>query len=53
MAPLRWTLTENGELRASVVETGHGVLSELDPIDVGEDTDAVELERQFGAPGGN
>lgn len=45
---LRWTLTEEGTLRVEIVEQRRGALSELDPVDVGEETDAVDLEREFG-----
>lgn len=46
---LRWTLTADGELRVSVVEQSYGALSELEPVDPGAETDAVELEREFGS----
>lgn len=45
---LRWTLTGEGELRVEVVKQQYGALSDLDPVDIGEDTNAVELEKEFG-----
>lgn len=47
---LRWTLTDDGNLQVSVVDQSYGALSELEPVDVGTETNAVELEREFGSP---
>lgn len=38
---LRWTLDEGG-LRVEVVRQRYGAFDDLDPIDVGEETDAVQ-----------
>lgn len=38
---VRWTVDEDGELSVEVVEQQYGAFSELDPIDVGEETDAA------------
>ena len=45
---LRWTLTDDGTVRVVVVNQRYGALSDLDPVDTGTETDAVELEREFG-----
>lgn len=45
---LRWTLTDDWGLQVEVVKQRYGALSDLEPIDIGEETDAVELEREFG-----
>lgn len=39
---LRWTLGEGDELRVEVVRQRYGAFEDLDPVDVGEETDAVE-----------
>jgi len=46
---LRWTLTDDGELRVSVVEQQYGALSDLEPVDPGTETNAVDLEGEFGS----
>ena len=45
---LRWTLTDDGTVRIVVGNQRYGALSDLDPVDTGTETDAVELEREFG-----
>lgn len=47
---LRWILTDDGELRVDVADEEHGALSRLEPVDTGTETNAVELEQEFGAP---
>lgn len=47
---LRWTLDDDGELSVSVIEEEQGALSELEPVDIGTETNSVDLERDFGAP---
>jgi AbrB family looped-hinge helix DNA binding protein len=39
---LRWTLGEDGKLRVEVVRQRYGAFADLEPIDIGEETDAVE-----------
>lgn len=39
---LRWTLADDGALRVAVVRQRYGAFDDLDPVDVGEETDAVE-----------
>lgn len=39
---LRWTLTDAGTLHVEVVRQRYGAFDDLEPIDVGEETDAVE-----------
>ena len=47
---LRWTLTDDGSVRVVVVSQRYGALSDLDPVDTDMETDAIELEREFGRP---
>ncbi len=46
---LRWTITDDGQLAVSVVRQRYGAFDDFEPADLGETTNAVELERQFGA----
>jgi antitoxin PrlF len=39
---LRWAVDEDGRLVAEIVRERHGAFSDLEPIDIGEETDAVE-----------
>jgi antitoxin PrlF len=39
---LRWDVDEDGRLVAEIVRERHGAFSDLEPIDIGEETDAVE-----------
>jgi antitoxin PrlF len=39
---LRWAVDEDGRLVAEIVRERHGTFSDLEPIDIGEETDAVE-----------
>lgn len=45
---LRWTLTDDDALHVQVVKQRYGALSDLEPVDVGEETNAVDLEKEFG-----
>ena len=45
---LRWTVDEDGDLTVAVVHHREGVFDDFEPVDAGE-TDAVEVEREFGA----
>lgn len=45
---LRWTLTDEGDLHVEVVTQRYGALPDLEPVDVGEVTNEVDLEREFG-----
>lgn len=38
---LRWRVDESGDLSVDVVKQRYGAFSELDPVDVGEETDAA------------
>lgn len=38
---LKWSI-DDGRLVAEIVRERYGVVEELDPIDIGEETDAVE-----------
>lgn len=39
---LRWRVDEDGTLSVEVIKQRYGALSDLDPVDVGERTDAAE-----------
>lgn len=39
---LRWSVDEDGDLSVEVVEQRYGAFSQLDPVDVGEETRAAE-----------
>jgi hypothetical protein len=39
---LRWTVSDDGEWTVERVEQRYGAFSELDPVDVGEATNAAE-----------
>jgi len=45
---LRWAVDEDGDLTVELVHQREGVFDDFEPVDAGE-TDAVELEREFGA----
>jgi len=39
---LRWHVDEDGSLSVELVKQQYGAFSELDPVDIGESTDAAE-----------
>ncbi|MFA9501232.1 AbrB/MazE/SpoVT family DNA-binding domain-containing protein [Natrinema sp. H-ect1] len=39
---IRWRVTEDGTLSVEVVTQRYGAFSELDPVDIGEETDAAD-----------
>jgi AbrB family looped-hinge helix DNA binding protein len=39
---LRWRVDEDGHLSVEVVEQRYGAFGDLDPVDIGEPTDAAE-----------
>lgn len=39
---LRWNIDDEGRLVAEIVRERYGLAEQLDPIDIGEETDAVE-----------
>lgn len=39
---LRWRVSEDGTLSVEVVKQRYGAFSELEPVDVGEETNAAE-----------
>jgi len=39
---LRWSVDEDGSLSVELVKQRYGAFSDLDPVDVGESTDAAE-----------
>lgn len=39
---LRWRVSEDGTLSVDVVNQRYGAFSELEPVDVGEETNAAE-----------
>jgi AbrB family looped-hinge helix DNA binding protein len=45
---VRWSV-KDGELRVEVVSQKHGAFESFEAVDVGEETDAVEMEEEFGA----
>ena len=45
---IRWSITENGDVYVTVVRERRGALADAEPLDAGEETDAVELSEQFG-----
>ena len=53
---LRWTATEDGDLRVEVVRQRHGALDDLDPVHLGgvtdEEIDAMGLEAGVQRRGG-
>lgn len=52
---LRWTATEDGELRVSVVKQRYGALDDLEPVHLGgvtdEEIDEMGLDAELGANG--
>ena len=43
---LHWEIDDEGRLVAEIIRERHGLADELEPIDIGEETDAVdETER--------
>lgn len=44
---LRWAVDEDGRLVAEIVRERHGAFSDLEPIDIGEETDAVEATESY------
>lgn len=45
---LRWTVDEEGRLSVEIVKRRYGAFSDLEPIDIGEETNAADLEQEFG-----
>ena len=45
---VRWRV-DDGELRIEVVSQRNGAFEEFEPVDIGKETDAVEMEDEFGA----
>jgi antitoxin PrlF len=39
---LRWSVDEGGSLSVELVKQRYGAFSDLDPVDIGESTDAAE-----------
>ena len=39
---IRWRVDEDGEISIEVVKQQYGAFSQLDPVDIGEQTDAAE-----------
>lgn len=39
---LRWEVADDGRLVAEVVRERYGAFEDLDPVDIGEETDAIE-----------
>lgn len=39
---LRWRVEDDGTLSVEVIKQRYGVFSELEPVDIGESTDAAE-----------
>lgn len=39
---LRWSVDEDGSLSVELVKQRYGAFSDLDPVDIGESTDAAE-----------
>ena len=39
---LRWAVDEDGSLSVELVTQRYGAFSDLDPVDIGEETDAAE-----------
>lgn len=48
---LRWTLGEEGGLRVEVVRQRYGAFADLEPADIGGETDAVEEAEKFAYEG--
>jgi len=44
---LRWDIDDDGRLVAEIVRERHGAFAELEPIDIGEETDAVEATESY------
>lgn len=44
---IRWSITESGDVDITVVRERRGLLADAEPIDIGEETDSVELSEQF------
>lgn len=45
---LRWILGDKGDLHVEVVRQRYGAFADLEPIDVGEETNAVEETETIG-----
>jgi AbrB family looped-hinge helix DNA binding protein len=45
---LRWHVNDEGELSVEVVKQQYGAFDDLEPVDIGEETNAVEIEKEFG-----
>lgn len=44
---LRWTLAEDGELRVEVVRERYGAFADMESVDVGQETNAVEETEDY------
>lgn len=44
---LRWDVDEDGRLVAEIVRERYGAFSDLEPIDIDEETDAVEATESY------
>jgi antitoxin PrlF len=45
---IRWTVDDTGELSVEIVNQRYGAFDGFEPVDIGEETNAVELESEFG-----
>ncbi|ELZ28998.1 transcriptional regulator [Halogeometricum pallidum JCM 14848] len=46
---LRWTTDDDGRLVAEIVRERYGAFDDFDPVDVGEETNAVDLVDEHGS----
>jgi AbrB family looped-hinge helix DNA binding protein len=46
---LRWTTDDEGRLVAEIVRERYGAFDDFDPVDVGEETNAVDLVDEHGS----
>jgi AbrB family looped-hinge helix DNA binding protein len=46
---LRWTTDEDGRLVAEIVRERYGAFDDFEPVDVGEETNAVDLVDEHGS----
>jgi AbrB family looped-hinge helix DNA binding protein len=44
---LRWDVDADGRLVAEIVRERYGAFDDLEPVDIGEDTDAVEATESY------
>jgi len=45
---VRWRI-EDGELSVEIIRQRYGAFDDFEPVDIGEETNAVEMEKEFGA----